>query len=44
MISDIKKSDTEIERMPNDFFTPQPVMGAKANYNRSIYHNFSDKR
>ncbi|KAF5862076.1 hypothetical protein ETB97_012141 [Aspergillus alliaceus] len=31
-----------IEYMPHDFFTPQPVIGAKAYYFRSIFHDWSD--
>ena len=30
VINDIKELDAEIVRMPYDFFTPQPVEGAKA--------------
>ena len=44
VIADIKDLDSEIERMPYDFFTPQPVAEAKAYYMRSICHDWSDER
>lgn len=32
-----------IEKMPYDFFTPQPVVGARVYFLRDIMHNWSDK-
>ncbi|KAL8714436.1 MAG: hypothetical protein Q9220_001769 [cf. Caloplaca sp. 1 TL-2023] len=32
-----------IEAMPHDFFTPQPVIGAKAYYLRGILHDWPDR-
>ncbi|KAK0301696.1 hypothetical protein LTR82_018161 [Friedmanniomyces endolithicus] len=31
-----------VEKMPYDFFTPQPVVGARAYFLRDIMHNWSD--
>jgi len=32
----------EVQKVPHDFFTPQPVHGAKAYYMRLIVHDYSD--
>jgi hypothetical protein len=34
--------DSAIKRMPHDFFTPQPVIGARAYFFRQIFHDWSD--
>ncbi|KAK0302549.1 hypothetical protein LTR01_008685 [Friedmanniomyces endolithicus] len=33
-----------VEKMPYDFFTPQPVVGARAYFLRDIMHNWSDAK
>lgn len=33
-----------VEKMPYDFFTPQPVTGARAYFLRDIMHNWSDAK
>lgn len=42
-IEDIKVLTPAIERMKYDFFTPQPVKGARAYYMRQILHDWPDK-
>jgi hypothetical protein len=34
--------DSAIKRMAHDFFTPQPVLGARAYFFRQIFHDWSD--
>lgn len=36
-------SETTVERQPHDFFTPQPVHGARAYYFRNVFHNYDDE-
>ena len=33
-----------IEKMPYDFFTPQPIKGARAYFMRDVLHNWSDAK
>lgn len=33
-----------IEPMPHDFFTPEPVQGAKAYYLKSVLHDWPDEQ
>ena len=42
VINDIKELDSSITRSIYDFFTPQPVKGAKAYYLRTVLHDFPD--
>ncbi|KAF8848056.1 sterigmatocystin 8-O-methyltransferase [Acephala macrosclerotiorum] len=44
VINDIKELDSSIVRMKHDFFTEQPIKGARAYYLRSCFHNYSDDR
>ncbi|KAK4508528.1 hypothetical protein PRZ48_002267 [Zasmidium cellare] len=43
VLGSIKTLDSTIEKQPHDFFTPQPVHGARAYYLRQIIHNYSDE-
>lgn len=43
MIGDIHELDSNIERIPYDFFTAQPVMHANVYFLANIFHNWSDK-
>jgi len=43
VINNIKDLDASITRQPHDFFTPQPVQGARAYYFRYIFHDWPDK-
>jgi O-methyltransferase domain len=42
-IDNIKHLDGAVVRMKYDFFTPQPIQGARAYYYRSIFHDWPDK-
>lgn len=42
VIDNIKSLDAGIERQKHDFFTPQPVKGARAYYMRYIFHDWPD--
>lgn len=42
VIDGITSLDPTIKRMHHDFFTPQPVIGARAYFFRQIFHDFSD--
>lgn len=42
VIENIKKLAPKITRQPHDFFTPQPVRGARAYYFRYILHDWPD--
>jgi hypothetical protein len=43
VLDDIKELDNSIERMKYDFFTPQPVIGARTYFMANIMHNWTDK-
>ncbi|CZR56364.1 related to O-methyltransferase [Phialocephala subalpina] len=43
-IEDIKDLSSSIERMKYDFFTPQPVKGARVYYMRTVLHDWPDKQ
>ncbi|KAB8235889.1 S-adenosyl-L-methionine-dependent methyltransferase [Aspergillus alliaceus] len=43
VVGDIPTIDRRIEPMAHDFFTAQPVKGARANYLHSILHDWSDE-
>ncbi|KAL8829948.1 MAG: hypothetical protein Q9191_001720 [Dirinaria sp. TL-2023a] len=43
-IDEIEHLDESILRMKYDFFTPQPVIGARAYYFRAIFHNWTDSK
>jgi hypothetical protein len=43
VIDDIKELDSSIERIKYDFFTPQPVKGARAYFMGNILHNWTDQ-
>lgn len=43
-IDEIEDLDESILRMKYDFFTPQPVIGARAYYFRAIFHNWTDRK
>ena len=43
-IDDIKDLAPGIEAMKYDFFTPQPVEGARAYYLRTVLHDWLDKQ
>lgn len=43
VIADIKTLDADIEAIPYDFFTPQPVIGARSYYFANVLHNWSDQ-
>ncbi|CAG8282654.1 unnamed protein product [Penicillium salamii] len=42
VIEDIQTLDSDIERVKHDFFSPQPVKGARAYYFKHIMHDWSD--
>lgn len=42
-IDNVKQLDDAVIRMKYDFFTPQPVQGARAYYFRSIFHDWPDQ-
>ncbi|MCJ1255477.1 hypothetical protein MMC24_003293 [Lignoscripta atroalba] len=42
VIDDIKSLDESIERIKYDFFTPQPVKGARAYFFHFIFHDWAD--
>ena len=44
VIDNIKSLDSNIIRQPYDFFTEQPVKGARAYYMRYIFHDWPDER
>lgn len=44
VIDDIKELHPDIVRMKHDFFTEQPIKGARAYYFRSICHDWSDAK
>ncbi|TVY18906.1 O-methyltransferase asqD [Lachnellula arida] len=44
VIADIGDLHGDIVRQEYDFFTPQPVVGARAYYLRSIFHDYSDAK
>jgi hypothetical protein len=44
VINDIEELSPSIERTVYDFFTPQPVKGARAYYLRTVLHDFPDKK
>ncbi|KAF2261350.1 sterigmatocystin 8-O-methyltransferase [Lojkania enalia] len=43
VIDDIKELDNDIERVKYDFFTPQPVEGARIYFFGMIFHDWSDE-
>ena len=43
-IDDIKEIGPGIETMKYDFFTPQPIKGARAYYMRTVLHDWPDKQ
>ena len=43
-IANIKSLSPAILRQPHDFFTAQPVKGARAYYLRNIFHNWPDDK
>ncbi|KAK1462054.1 hypothetical protein CMEL01_14021 [Colletotrichum melonis] len=44
VINQIEKLDEKIERMGHDFFTEQPIKGARAYYMHSVLHDWPDKK
>ena len=44
VIENVKDLPSGIEAMQHDFFTPQPVKGAKAYYLRTVLHDWPDKQ
>ncbi|KAL8939062.1 MAG: hypothetical protein Q9216_003569 [Gyalolechia sp. 2 TL-2023] len=40
----VSSSADDIEAMPHDFFTPQPVKGAKVYYLRNVLHDWPDAK
>lgn len=42
VIADIQDLDPTIERLPHDFFTEQPIKGARAYYMHSVMHDWPD--
>ncbi|KAI1502985.1 sterigmatocystin 8-O-methyltransferase [Biscogniauxia marginata] len=42
VIDDIKQLDGDIERVKYDFFTPQPILGARIYFFHFIMHDWSD--
>ncbi|KAI0473122.1 S-adenosyl-L-methionine-dependent methyltransferase [Xylariaceae sp. FL0804] len=44
VIDSIKDLDPAVERHKHDFFTPQPVQGARCYYFRSILHDWPDEK
>lgn len=44
VINEIQDLDGRIVRMKYDFFTPQPVIGARAYYFRAVFHNWPDHK
>ncbi|KAF2737696.1 S-adenosyl-L-methionine-dependent methyltransferase [Polyplosphaeria fusca] len=42
VIEGIQRLDARVERQVHDFFTPQPVRGARAYYFRYIFHDWPD--
>ncbi|RYP75811.1 hypothetical protein DL770_007328 [Monosporascus sp. CRB-9-2] len=42
VIDDIKQLDEDIERVKYDFFTPQPIIGARVYFFHFIMHDWSD--
>ncbi|CAD6594481.1 MAG: hypothetical protein ASARMPREDX12_009039 [Alectoria sarmentosa] len=44
VVKQISGLDARIEVMAQDFFKPQPVMGARAYYLRSVLHDWPDER
>ena len=44
VIEDVKNLPEGIEAISHDFFTPQPVKGAKAYYLRTVLHDWPDKQ
>ncbi|KAJ3942046.1 uncharacterized protein N0V96_007535 [Colletotrichum fioriniae] len=44
VINQIEKLDDKIERMGHDFFTEQPIKGARAYYMHSVLHDWPDKK
>lgn len=45
VLTEASKSDgnVDFQTMPHDFFTPQPVQGARAYYLHSVLHDWDDK-
>ncbi|RMY95779.1 hypothetical protein D0864_05279 [Hortaea werneckii] len=43
VLGQIEALDASIERMPHDFFTEQPVKGARAYYMHSVLHDWPDE-
>ncbi|KAF4972242.1 hypothetical protein FSARC_1139 [Fusarium sarcochroum] len=43
VIDQITKLDDKIERMKHDFYTEQPIKGARAYYMHSVLHDWSDE-
>ena len=43
VISQVPETSTGFERQVHDFFTPQPVKGARAYYLHSVLHDWDDK-
>lgn len=43
VIDQIKELDSRIERLPYDFYTEQPIKGARAYYMHSVLHDWPDE-
>ncbi|RYP35043.1 hypothetical protein DL768_011019 [Monosporascus sp. mg162] len=43
VIDDVKQLDEDIERVKYDFFTPQPIVGARVYFFHFIMHDWSDE-
>ncbi|PLB52260.1 S-adenosyl-L-methionine-dependent methyltransferase, partial [Aspergillus steynii IBT 23096] len=43
VIADIRDLDPDIRKIEYDFFTPQPVQGARAYYFKHVLHDWSDE-
>lgn len=41
-LNGIERLPSGVEKMPHDFFTPQPITGARVYFLRDIMHNWSD--
>jgi O-methyltransferase domain len=44
VINNIQELSPAIQRTVHDFFTPQPIKGARAYYLRTVLHDFPDKQ
>ncbi|KAF2642009.1 S-adenosyl-L-methionine-dependent methyltransferase [Massarina eburnea CBS 473.64] len=44
VIDNIKALDSKIVRQPHDFFTEQPIKGARAYYVRNIFHDWPNEK